>query len=275
MAIADFGRILHIHHLDGATFRPAPFVRLPTHVVVMECDQGIVLVDTGLGVADMRHTTRRLGPFVYPLAPVLDESRTVLRQLEALGFRAEDVTDIVATHLDYDHIGGASDFPTARVHVSAPELEAAFTRVGPRARIRYRRVHLDALGETTAYGETDTQVLGLAGHCIDTREQVYLVPMPGHTHGHAAVVIQDPARGWLIAAGDAAMHRNSITPGPAAPWPARAAERALAMNTGRVAENHHLLSELAAKGHRVFCSHDSVQLATLRAESALIAPSPP
>ena len=57
--------------------------------------------------------------------PVLDPAETALAQVRALGYDAADVTDIALTHLDLDHVGGIGDFPHARVHVFADELDAA------------------------------------------------------------------------------------------------------------------------------------------------------
>jgi glyoxylase-like metal-dependent hydrolase (beta-lactamase superfamily II) len=68
--------------------------------------------------------------------PALDPSLAAIRQVEKLGFAVSDVRQIVQTHLD--HVGGLSDFPEARVHVHATELDAAMARRGIKARDRYR-----------------------------------------------------------------------------------------------------------------------------------------
>ena len=64
-----------------------------------------------------------------------------IRKLEAAGFAASDVTDIVCTHLDRDHAGGLSDFPHARVHVHLAERNAALDPPTSRERERYRECH--------------------------------------------------------------------------------------------------------------------------------------
>ena len=95
------------------------------HCLLIETDDGLVLVDTGFGVEDARDLGR-LGPDLQADAarrPRIEE--TALKQVEALGFAAGDVRRIVATHLDPDHSGGLPDFPDAEVHVFARELEAA------------------------------------------------------------------------------------------------------------------------------------------------------
>lgn len=49
---------------------------------------------------------------------------TAARQVERLVFGPADVTGILPTHGDPDHAGGLADFPHARVHLAAEELDA-------------------------------------------------------------------------------------------------------------------------------------------------------
>ena len=58
---------MRIHHLSCATFCPPlatlvlPHGHLCTHVLAIESDEGLVLVDTGIGSADVAEPRRRLG----------------------------------------------------------------------------------------------------------------------------------------------------------------------------------------------------------------------
>ncbi len=123
-------------HGAGSLFRRG---RLVAHVVVIETDAGLVLVDSGIGLADIAEPAKRLGRgFLSAAGPLLDPERTALRQLEALGYRPSDVRHIVLTHLDLDHAGGIGDFPTATIHVLATEHAAAMARVTRGERERYR-----------------------------------------------------------------------------------------------------------------------------------------
>ncbi len=92
--------------------------RLVCHCLLLEVEDGLVLVDTGLGTADLAQPRRRLGPmWLLYSRPLIDPGQTALAQVRRLGFAAADVRHIVLTHLDLDHAGGLSDFPTAQVHV--------------------------------------------------------------------------------------------------------------------------------------------------------------
>src|SRR5215831_12043162 len=144
---------MRVHHLDCCTMCPRgrsavngdgrlfARARLVSHCLLLEtAAHGLVLVDTGIGVEDVRDL-RRLGALFGPamaIDPTGSAHMPALPQIEALGFRREDVRHVVLTHIDFDHAGGLPDFPAARVHVHASEKAAAFARATFRERTRYR-----------------------------------------------------------------------------------------------------------------------------------------
>src|SRR6476661_2401672 len=75
------------------------------HCLLIEADDGLVLLDTGFGTEDTRDISR-IGPTFRLFAPRAVLEETALKQVEALGFSAGDVRRIVVTHLDPDHSGG-------------------------------------------------------------------------------------------------------------------------------------------------------------------------
>jgi competence protein ComEC len=81
--------------------------RIVCHVLLCELPDRLVLVDTGFGTADVADPAGRLGPARRLLRARLASGETAVRQVEALGFAAGDVRDIVLTHFDLDHVGGA------------------------------------------------------------------------------------------------------------------------------------------------------------------------
>jgi glyoxylase-like metal-dependent hydrolase (beta-lactamase superfamily II) len=253
---------------EGRLFARA---RLVSHCLLIETDaHGLVLVDTGIGVDDVRDT-RRLGRFFGP-AMAIDSTKTqmpALRQIEALGFRREDVRHIVLTHLDFDHAGGLPDFPRARVHVHVKEREAALLRPTFVDGTRYRAPQFahgpkwetyDAVGEPWNGVPAVRQLNGLP-------PEILALPIQGHSSGHAAIAV-DTGHGWLVHAGDAYFHRSVTERGDASgePWGLRWIERFIAVDYGRVRANHALLTRLAKlHGVTVFCSHDPVEYERLRA----------
>ncbi len=260
----SLGSSVRVRHINCGTFRariggPA----LVSHVLVCEFEHGLVLVDSGLGTDDVTHANSRLGAGFRLLLPALDSAETALDQLEKFGWTANDVTDVVLTHLDLDHAGGAADFPSATVHTTAIELATARTRSGLPAKVRYRPAHLAAIEHrSVGYVESSGELFRMAGHQL--HDSLWLIPMPGHTAGHSAVAIRDPEHGWLLHAGDAFHHRRAVT-GERSGRSISMAEALFADDLKLLRSNQRRLAELAASpgGPRVFCAHDPIQFREL------------
>jgi glyoxylase-like metal-dependent hydrolase (beta-lactamase superfamily II) len=263
---------MRVHHLDCCSMRPRfTRVRLPCHCLLIETDaQGLVLVDTGVGVEDMLHP-RRLGAFFGPLMQVSSTQvkRTALSQVEARGFERADVRHIVLTHLDFDHAGGLPDFPAAKVHVHEKEKAAAPVRARFMEKQRYKPIQLahgpawetyEAAGEPWKGIPAVRRLAGLP-------PEILALLMPGHSRGHAAIAV-DTGAGWLVHAGDAYFHRSVTEAGDASgtPWALRCVERLIASDYGAVRRTHALLAALAKQPDvTVFSSHDPVEYERLRA----------
>jgi len=67
---------VRVHHLDAGTMHP-PGPEVVCHVVLVEGPDGLVLVDTGFGLADVAAPARRLGPLRHLLRPALDPEQTL------------------------------------------------------------------------------------------------------------------------------------------------------------------------------------------------------
>lgn len=185
--------------------------RMIAHVLVVETERGLVLVDSGFGVDDCRDPRRRVGEVRALIRPVLDESECAINQLARLGFAAQDVRHIVLTHLDLDHAGGLSDFPWAKVHVHRREHAAAFTSSNLFDRARYRRAQFAHGPEWVLHEESGERWNGF--ECVRELDgvppEILLLPLHGHTRGHTGVAIDAGGR-WLLHAGDAYFHRDEV-----------------------------------------------------------------
>ena len=129
---------MKVHHLNCGTMNPPATASVVCHVLLVETDSGLVLIDTGFGAHDCADPAGRVGPLRHMLRPVLSHEETAAHQVEQLGFRRGDVRHIVVTHLDLDHIGGLSDFPHAQIHVTAAEALGAITSPSRFEKTRYR-----------------------------------------------------------------------------------------------------------------------------------------
>ena len=199
---------LRVHHLNCAHIQRMSLGGLPLacHVLLVETpNSGLVLVDTGLGTADYRAISSRLGRgFALGYAkPEVDPALAAIAQVEGMGFDPRDVRHIVQTHLDLDHVGGLSDFPWAAVHVHELELEAAMARRGVRARGRYRPAMWAHRPNWKVYSEEGEDWFGFGAvrQLADLPSEILAVPLFGHTHGHCGIAIET-AGGWIFDAGD-------------------------------------------------------------------------
>lgn len=246
---------MRIHHLNCGTLHPGG-AAMVCHVLLLEVDARLVLVDAGFGTADVRDP-RRLGPLRHVLGTALREEETALAQVRALGHDPAAVTDIVLTHGDLDHAGGIVDFPAARVHLTTAEQAAIGRRRGLRETLRDRPAHWSHRPEIVGHPPGDGRWHCLAGvvELAAVAPGLLLVPLPGHTAGHAGVAVPGED-GWLLHAGDAAHSEASLRPGGTRP-DVRLRQGLLAHDTAALRRTQRALSALAADGGvRILTAHD-------------------
>lgn len=272
---------MRVHHLncgcqcplggplfDG--FSRGPTARLICHCLLVETDRdGLVLVDTGFGMRDIERPSERLSPFFMVLNRIqFDCDFTALNQVEAHGFSAGDVRHIVLTHLDFDHAGGLEDFPNATVHLMRAEAEAAGNRRGFIARNRYRPRQWDGVRDWRTYVGGGEPWFGFESvrDLEGLPPEILMVPLPGHSWGHAGVAIDTP-QGWLLDAGDCYFFRHEMDrPERHCPAGARAYQRMMAVDHDLHLANQARLRALSRDrnaGVRIFCSHDAVEFEAL------------
>jgi glyoxylase-like metal-dependent hydrolase (beta-lactamase superfamily II) len=273
-----------VHHLGCGTMCPhggrlitgsgsvRETARLICHCLLVEGTDGLVLIDTGFGLDDMRNT-RQLGTIFDKLfRPQAREHETAIAQVRALGFDPGDVRHIVATHLDVDHAGGLPDFPDAQVHVLGRELHAAL-HPSLRERERYVAAHW-AHGPRWVEHETGgDEWLGFESIRIlpGSDEGILLVPLIGHTRGHAGVAVRHDGR-WLLHCGDAYFNRGEMETPASCPPVLKAFQAVNSADNSARRQNRERLRELLARHSdevELFCSHDPETLARFQAASSL------
>lgn len=272
--------MLKVHHLDCASMCPLvrPLVNgdgrwlsrgsMCAHCLLIETPgSGLVLVDTGVGAADLRDPRGRLGAGFTFVTGLRRDTTTAADHVRRLGFSPADVRHVVVTHLDLDHAGGLPDFPDATVHVHADERDAAEHPRGME-RERYRPCHFSH-GPRWRTWRADGEAwrgFGCVRDLPGLPPELLLIPLAGHTRGHACVAV-DAGERWLLHCGDGFFHRSVVSPeeGPA-PAGLTGFERLVAVDYPAVQANHRRLRALAASHPsdlRVFCAHDPEQLRAL------------
>jgi glyoxylase-like metal-dependent hydrolase (beta-lactamase superfamily II) len=254
-----------------------PFVVGPmaVHALLVETSDRLVLVDTGMGLDDVRSPGRRLGnAFVAVMRAKLTEEDTAIRQVERLGFSAKDVRDIVVTHLDVDHAGGLPDFPDAAVHLHRKERDAALERSTLKEKERYKKWHFEHGPRWEAHEPGGDTWFGFES-VKAVADDVLLIPMPGHTRGHSCVAVKAPPGSeheWLLHCGDAYFHHTEKTNPREAPFALKAFQSVIAMDDEQRRANAKRLRELYAsedgKKVRMFSAHCAIELRELAGHHA-------
>lgn len=192
---------MSIRYLNCGAMRPyIPRVESGVTCLLIETNQGPVLVDTGFGRADYVQPDWIMGLFTAALRSPREINETAINQIQRLGYQRSDVRHIFMTHLHLDHAGGLPDFPEAKVHVYQPEYEHIAEGT---AKFGYLRRHWAHDPKWETYQLTGEKWYDFDAIRVEGFEpELWLIPLVGHTPGHCGVAIQQGER-WVLHAGDA------------------------------------------------------------------------
>lgn len=207
--------------------------------------------------------------------PEFREDMTAIRQVEALGFSPRDVRHIVMSHLDFDHAGGLDDFPWATVHMLQRERDDALAQRTWMDRQRFRPQQWQHRDRWKTYSVDEGE--GWFGFAsvkpIEITDEILLVPLPGHTHGHCGIAVRGEG-GWQLLAADAYFHENEMRLGNPCCTPGlRFYQWLLEKDRRARLENQHRLRALkAVHGSEIsiYCSHDVAEFERLAGRSPAV-----
>ncbi len=183
---------------------------LPVNVFLIEHPLGLCLVDTGqTSAAAAKGYFPRWYPFFklarFELGPG-DEAAT---QIAAAGFQLKQVRWVVLTHLHTDHVGGLGAFRDAEVIVARAEWEPA---QGLGGRLRGYLPQRWPRGLQPRVVDFTGPAVGpfRGSYDVASDGRLLFVPLPGHTPGHAALVVGIDPKQTYLCAGDAALRASEL-----------------------------------------------------------------
>jgi len=126
---------------------------------------------------------------------------TFLEDLAAAGFPHEEVTDVLCTHLHFDHVGWNTRLVDGRWVPTFPQARYLF---GRREYEHWKHLH-----ETHGYHDLhhmddsvmpvlDAGLVEFIEPDFKLTDEVSLIPTPGHTPGHVSVLIQSKGQSAVI-----------------------------------------------------------------------------
>ncbi len=130
--------------------------------------------------------------------------KVIVAALAALGVTPADVTDLLLSHLHYDHVVNWPMFAHARIVTGAAEL--AWALAEPPGTSLVPELYVEPLGRhptLVTVGEGDTVLPGITA-----------LLAPGHTPGHLMFVVEGAAHDLLLVQ-DAAKYRAELVTGRA------------------------------------------------------------
>ena len=189
-----------------------------------------ILVDTGFNQASATARNRHL-------------LSCPIKALAPLGVGADEIADVIITHLHYDHAGNVNLLPNARIHIQEKELAYATGRYMAYPMLRH------------AFAVDD--VIEIVKGLYRERLQFYdgdatmapgieLVWVGGHTAGLQAVRVHT-ARGWVVLASDATHYYENIH--RQEPFP-------IVLHVGQMLEGYGKLLKLADTPDHLVPGHD-------------------
>lgn len=109
-------------------------IQMEARALLLKGEKHKVLIDCGVGGDFIEKYGEKLGPKFAEMYAVDRTSTSMERSLAAAGLKPTDITDVILTHLHFDHAGGATkaeggrlvpSFPNARYYVQEANLETA------------------------------------------------------------------------------------------------------------------------------------------------------
>lgn len=215
----------------------------PVSFYLIEHENGYVLFDTGYHQKAIEDFCTYLDSDVAAnYAPVVTADNSVVKQLEKLGIKPEEIKYIVLSHLHMDHVGSLNVFPDATVFVQRAEYEFA---QDPGEDMSMYYIPSEYKNHTN-WNIIDGAKDGPYDIFGDGKLIAYLTP--GHSPGHMSLLVNLEKTGPVMLAGDAAYVEDNISLMTAP---------VICCDKGDYVKSLKLLSDLRNQGVKIIIGHDA------------------
>lgn len=214
-------------------------IPLAMRCLLLEGSDRLILVDNGIGD---KYTDK-----FASLYNIDHENSSLDSSLKNSGFSIEDVTDVVLTHLHFDHVGGSTTrrgdsielvFPNARHFVQRAQWESA-NHPNPRERASFLEENLEPLARSENLVLVDGEGEILPG--------IEVITVNGHTDQMQLVKVSDANSDLVYVADLLPTHHHF-----GAPWTMAYDIRPLES----MSEKERFLERAEAGGWSLFFEHD-------------------
>lgn len=177
-------------------------IQMEARALLLKSKNRNILIDTGNGSDFVAKYGEKIGTKFGEIYKVDGSGTSLVSSLKKRGLAPEDITDVILTHLHFDHAGGATKedngkivptFPKATYHVQKSNLDTAMN-----ANIREKASYLAPNFQPLLDANRLKLIEGAQENYFP---HISLFVSNGHTIGHQVVIIEDENQ-KLIYCGD-------------------------------------------------------------------------
>ena len=166
-------------------------IKIPVYSVLLDTDDGLFLVDTGLNPDGLLKPELAWGERAKIVKPIMKEQDDIRVGLGVLGYSIADIQAVINTHLHWDHTGGNRFFSHCPIYVQKAEFRFALYPDHHHMKAYMENHFKHPLNYSLVEGD------------LSLVDGITILFTPGHTPGHQSVLIELPESGLFILSGDA------------------------------------------------------------------------